>query len=248
VTPSPLGRQGPLNEHDAAALLAEARRTLEELAKVANDALEQARAAIGGGRSLQKAEVKALNRAASLARYVADCAHRASWEPPKAKRQAGWGFNEPLASEPQVQTVNVVEARIIEPNGYASPVELTIGRPCLGRRSIEVRNVTDTLTVARVVLELNEDAVELLRAGEAQWLSRGRRPVSKGVKGMTREDMVQTVLDDAANDPYEVRAGQAVDALVAVGALVPASKGATASEEVEQAEPILPRRRSRRAP
>lgn len=89
-----IGPRGPQSEADARAILVEARQKLKELQAVADEAKRQAELALATGRSLTKQERKAINRAAAMARYVADCAHRAAWEPPTHKRRGatGWQF------------------------------------------------------------------------------------------------------------------------------------------------------------
>lgn len=81
-----------MGEADGHALLEQARAKLAELQTLAAEAEAVARARLAGGAPLTKNDVKALNRAASLARYVADCAHRAAWEPPRGRHRRGAGF------------------------------------------------------------------------------------------------------------------------------------------------------------
>ena len=76
-------------EPSAQELLAQAHRTFEELRAVADRALSAAKARLSGGRLLDRQETKALNRAAALARYVADCAQRSMWNPPKRRALGG---------------------------------------------------------------------------------------------------------------------------------------------------------------
>lgn len=99
--------------------LERARERLTELEQVAGEALQRARAALGGGLALGKAETRALNRAASLTRYVAECAHAVMWDPPKAKKKTGV----PL----------MLEAPLVLPAGHeARAVELLRRLPLFG--------------------------------------------------------------------------------------------------------------------
>lgn len=113
-----------MSRRERAALTAEqalerAREKLVELEQVASEALTRARAALGGGVALGKAETRALNRAASLTRYVAECAHAVMWDPPKAKKKTGV----PL----------MLEAPLVLPKGHeARAVELLRRLPLFG--------------------------------------------------------------------------------------------------------------------
>lgn len=104
-----------MSRRERSALTAEqalerARERLAELEQVAAEALTRARAALGGGVALGKAETRALNRAASLTRYVAECAHAVMWQPPPARKKTGV----PLMLETPLVLPKGHEARAVE--------------------------------------------------------------------------------------------------------------------------------------
>lgn len=78
--------RSPATEAEARALLAEARQKLAELQALCETVQALAATAKVAGRALTRDETSAVSRAAYLARYVADCAHRAAAEPPKRRR------------------------------------------------------------------------------------------------------------------------------------------------------------------
>ncbi len=92
-------------------ILAEAREKLAELREVSEQVLKVARAAVSSGRGLRREDTRAFARAASLARYVADCVHRAAWEPPLRRKRRGFafgGWSETPASEHERQAAELM--------------------------------------------------------------------------------------------------------------------------------------------